>query len=561
MNHLALLITAALLFAPGLDGGTNRPAGGTGQNRPAPIDSGTARSDGSPKLVVIVVVDQMRADYLDRYGANLKQGLRRLLRDGARFTNAAYPYLNTVTCPGHTTIGTGSFPYRHGMILNAWYDPATRASPYCTDDTTVKDISYNGLPPATGDSAARMLMPALGEQIHARGGRSVAMSLKPRSAITLAGRKADAVIWFDDRGGWSTSTAFATAPVPFLQKFIDANPVAADYNKTWTRTLDASAYQYDDDGVNEGTPNGWTRTFPHALGTPGGKPDATFYGRWQRSPFADEYLGRMAEATIDALNLGRGKTLDFLAVSFSSLDIVGHTFGPKSHEVQDMLVRLDVTIGRLLEHLDKAVGPGNYVLGFSADHGVADVPEQSGRGGRQPTAQIRNELTKVLAPALGAGQHVLSVDYTDIYLSSAARQRLQMDHKLMAAATEALTKLPSIERVLRGTELATAAARSSSDPVIRAAALSYKPGRSGDLVVVPKEGWLLSNNVTTHGTNRWYDQQVPVILFGASIKPGEYRQATTPADIVPTLAAIARVPIKRGDGRVLSEAIVSPATR
>jgi predicted AlkP superfamily pyrophosphatase or phosphodiesterase len=311
--------------------------------------SAQAPRAGQPKLIVIIVVDQLRADYLVDYGSNFSAGLQRLLRDGAWYKNAAYPYLNTVTCAGHSTIGTGSFPYRHGMILNGWLDRQTGKSPYCTDDPEVQDISYNGLTPAQGDSAKRMLVPAIGEQVKARGGRAVAISLKPRSAVPLVGRRADAVIWFDDRGGWSTSSAYTKTPVPFLQQFIDANPLAADYGKVWDRTLPVNAYQYTDDGEGEGQASGWTRTFPHPLGVEGGKPDGTFHSRWQRSPFADEYLGRMAIAAIDALHLGSQNTTDFLGISFSSLDVVGHTYGPKSHEVQDVLVRLDRTIGRLLE--------------------------------------------------------------------------------------------------------------------------------------------------------------------------------------------------------------------
>ena len=182
----------------------------------------SAQTAAPPKLVVILVVDQMRVDYLQWYAANYTSGLARLIREGAWFTEAAYPYLNTITCAGHSTIGTGSFPYRHGMILNNWFDPKTGKSPYCTDDPTVTELSYNHLSPVQGDSGKLMVVPALGEQIMAGGGRSVALSLKPRSAITLTGHKATAVVWFDDRGGWTTSTAFTKAPVPYLQAFIDA---------------------------------------------------------------------------------------------------------------------------------------------------------------------------------------------------------------------------------------------------------------------------------------------------------------------------------------------------
>jgi predicted AlkP superfamily pyrophosphatase or phosphodiesterase len=509
----------------------------------------------APPLVVLLVVDQFRSDYLVDYAPNFMAGLRRLSREGAWFKQGAYPYLNTVTCAGHSTIGTGSFPYRHGMILNGWFDRETGRVPFCTEDPGVSAISYNNLPAGQGNSAKQMLEPTLAEQIHARGGRSVGLSLKPRAAIPLAGKHADAVIWFDDRGGWSTSSAYTNTPVPFLQEFISANPLTADYDKVWDRTLPLSAYRHGDDEAGEGSASGWTRTFPHPLGTSDGKPDGAFYSRWQRSPFADEYLGRMAIAAVDALGLGRGDSTDFLGISFSSLDSVGHTFGPKSHEVQDLLVRLDRTIGRLLDHLDKTVGPGNYILGFSSDHGVAEIPEQVRGGGRQPGKVAMDALNKSLGPLLGPGQHVAAANYTDIYLASKVKAKLKQDPRIANVTMETLRSLPGVDRVFRGDELADSGARSSKDRVRRAASLSYHPDRSGDFIIVPKEKWLLSTSVTTHGTHYLYDQQVPVIVFGASVKAGEYRGAATPADLAPTLAAVAGVRIAQTDGRVLKEAL------
>jgi hypothetical protein len=521
---------------------------------PSPSSRLSAQGAAPPKLVVILVVDQMRVEYLQWYAANYSAGFSRLVRDGAWFTEAAYPYLNTITCAGHSTIGTGSFPYRHGMILNNWFDPKTGKSPYCTDDPTVTEISYNHLSPVQGDSGKLMLVPALGEQIMDRGGRSVALSLKPRSAVTLTGHKATAVVWFDDRGGWTTSTAFTKGPVPFLQAFIDANPITADYDKVWERSLPSSAYQGEDEMKGEGKVAGWTTTFPHPLAVTGGKADADFYARWQRSPYSDEYLGRMAAASIDALKLGRGTATDFLAVSFSAVDGVGHVYGPRSHEVQDLLSRLDRTIGRLLEHLDASVGAGNYVLGLSADHGVAEIPEQVG-GGRVASKTVAAALEKVLAPALGPGPHVLSSAYTNIYLDDVARKRLSNDKTLREAAMTALRSVKGIKLAFWGPDLATKAARSSSDRVVRAAALSHKLGRSGDIIIAPEENWIMSTAVTTHGTQYAYDQRVPVIFFGASIRAGRYTDAASPADLVPTLAAVAKVKIARTDGRVMSQAL------
>jgi hypothetical protein len=520
----------------------------------SPASRISAQGAAPPKLVVILVVDQMRVDYLQWYAANYSAGFSRLLRDGAWFTEAAYPYLNTITCAGHSTIGTGSFPYRHGMILNNWFDPKTGTAPYCTDDPTVTEISYNRLSPVQGDSGKLMLVPALGEQIMNRGGRSVAISLKPRSAVTLTGHKATAVVWFDDRGGWTTSTAFTPGPVPFLQAFIDANPITADYDQVWERSLPLSAYQGEDEMKGEGKVAGWTTTFPHPLAVAGGKVDSDFYSRWQKSPYSDEYLGRMAAASIDALQLGKGTSTDFLGVSFSAVDGVGHVYGPRSHEVQDLLIRLDRTIGRLLEHLDAAVGAGNYVLGLSADHGVAEIPEQVGTG-RVASKTVAAALEKVLGPALGPGTHVLSSAYTNIYLGDAARKRLAKDKALREAAMSALRSVQGIKYAYWGPDLATKAARSSSDRVFRAAALSHNLGRSGDIIIAPEENWLMSTAVTTHGTQYAYDQRVPVIFFGASVRAGRYGDAATPADLMPTLAAVAKVKVAKTDGRVLRQAL------
>ncbi|HET7220427.1 MAG TPA: alkaline phosphatase family protein [Vicinamibacterales bacterium] len=520
---------------------------------PASPRAGGVQDGARPKLVVIIVVDQMRADYLDWYAANFTSGFARLKREGAVFTNAAYPYLNTITCAGHSTIGTGTFPYRHGMILNNWYDRKTGKSPYCTDDPTMKEISYNGLSSVQGDSARRLLAPAIGEQIMNRGGRSVAISLKPRSAVTLTGHKSTAVVWFDDRGGWTTSTAFTKTPVPYLQEFIKANPLTADFDKVWERTLPASAYQGEDEVKSEGTTAGWTRSFPHVMGVRGAK-ESEFYAHWQRSPFADEYVARLAMASIDELKLGRGKAADFLGVSFSAVDGVGHLFGPRSHEIQDTLIRLDRTIGGLLDHLDKTVGQGNYVLGLSADHGVAEVPEQTG-GGRISSKSVAQALEAVLVPALGPGRHVAATVYTNVYLSEDARKRLGRDRTLRAAALDAVRGVKGIKYVFWGRDLASAAARQSSDPVMRAAALSHHPDRSGDIIVAPAENWILSTSVTTHGTQYAYDQRVPVILLGASVRAGTYTSGATPADLAPTLAAAANVKIGPTDGRVLKEAL------
>ncbi len=565
---------------------------GAAQPRPSPA---------RPKLVVLLVVDQMRADYIGKFQHQWTGGLRRLLDLGAWFRQAAYPYLNTVTCPGHATISTGSFPATHGMVLNAWWERESGEERGCTEDQHSPVISY-GPAAKGGHSAVRLAVQTFADELRAQMGtpsRIVTFSLKARTAIMLAGHRADAVTWFDGgAGAWVTSSAYTTSPVPFVGKFLQAHPVENDFGKSWSRVLPDRAYLFEDNAAGEKPPlgpdlsgRGATAVFPHVLKGQSDNPDAGFYAAWQASPFSDAYLGQMAQAAVDALGLGQGRGTDFLGVSFSALDFAGHDFGPRSHEVQDLLVRLDATIGTLLSHLDRAVGPGNYVVALSADHGVAPIPEQmSSEGldaGRVVTGQVVERVAKALEPLLGwgkpahnqpssisreplVGRYVSRMVYTDLYFAPGVYQKLAADPAAMQTAVDAILAVPGVSRVFRSEELRDRF--TTGDPIARpdsvgarAASLSYYPGRSGDLIIIPKPHWFFVNPsselppgpATTHGTAYSYDARVPVILMGRGIKPGEYLLPATPADIAPTLAFLCGITLARADGRVLVEALVA----
>ncbi len=517
---------------------------------PAPLAPAPA---AKPKLVVIVVVDQMRADYLTRYASLYEKGFKRLSTEGAWFQNARYPYMSTLTCVGHTTIATGTYPYQHGIIQNAWWDRPTQKSVTCTEDQDTTEISYAQLAGA-GDSAKRMMTPSLGETIKKTpNGRSFTMALKARSAIGLAGHDADAVVWLDDRGAWETSSAFAKEPLQWLTGFFKGNPVDRDLGKTWERALPADRYSGPDDGPGEGKPNGWTATFPHPLGDTA---ERLYYARWTTSPFADEYMGQLAEAVIDANDLGHKDGTDFLGISFSTLDLIGHSYGPRSQEIQDDLVHLDRVIGHLLDHLDAKVGKGNYVLALSADHGVADIPDQAPGGGRVLNNVVSASIDAVLKSAgYGDGPFVAAVAGSDVYLKPGVYDKLRADEKTVKALVDAMAKLSGVARVLTADDVTGEAARASVDPQIHATALSFYPGRSGDLIVIPKENWIMGAVVTTHGTLNAYDQKVPIVLFGAGVVPGVRSEAASPADIAPTLAEIAGVHLGAVDGKVLTPAL------
>src|SRR5216683_1551142 len=314
----------------------------------------SAKSPAKPKLVVLLVVDQMRADYVDKFLPQWTGGLKRLVEEGAWFRDAAYPYAATETCVGHATISTGAFPSTHGMISNEWFDRELQKTVACTDDSKVKNLGYAGASVTGGNSASKMLVPAFADELKFQTGggtRVVTFSLKARAAITMGGRLGSAVTWFDaDVGAWTTSSAYPVAA--FVEEFAKAHPAAADYGKTWAPMLPASAYLYDATATGAGPPAGLGAAFPHPLR---GKPDSTgpdpvFYCQWETSPYADTYLTRIAETAVDKLELGARAGTDFLAVSYSSVDYVGHAFGPRSWEIQDVLVRLDQDLAELFAH-------------------------------------------------------------------------------------------------------------------------------------------------------------------------------------------------------------------
>jgi predicted AlkP superfamily pyrophosphatase or phosphodiesterase len=528
-----------------------------------------------PKLVVLLVVDQMRGDYVDKFRGQWTGGLKRLLTEGAWFRAAAYPYAATETCVGHSTISTGSFPATHGMVANAWWDRGEQKMVTCTNDPNAKNMAYAGGSTKGGDSAWRMQVPAFAEELKFQtvGNTGVVtLSLKARSAITLAGRKkADpesrqTVLWFDDATGvWVTSDQYGTTA--FAEEYIKRHPVNADYGKTWSLALPRERYLYNEEATGAATVTGWSGTFPHPLrGKAGnGTPDEAFYQQWETSPFADAYLTKMAEAAVTAIKLWNTGGTDFLGISYSSLDLVGHRFGPRSWEIQDMLVELDKDLGELFNHLDKEIGHGNYVVALSADHGVAPIPadmqKTGGDAGILSLPELQARIEKALEPMNYTKPVVAHMAGNELYFSEGVYERLKADPAAMKAVLDAISAMPGVAAVYRAEDLGN-----GTTPIAqtrKAAVLSYFAGRSGDLFVLQKPYWLLDGSPegnkrvtgTGHGTPYNYDQHVPVFFMGFGIQPGEYFEPVTPADIAPTFAALTGVTLATRDGRVLAEAL------
>jgi len=528
-----------------------------------------------PKLVVMIVVDQMRGDYVDKLRGQWTGGLKRLLEEGAWFREAAYPYAATETCVGHATISTGAFPASHGMIANSWWDRDQQKMVTCTSDPNVRNVAYAGGSTKGGDSAVRMQLPSFAEELKFQTGgatRVVTFSLKARAAITLAGHKGDAATWLDpSTGAWVTSSAYGT--MSFVEDFARKHPLSEDFGKTWSLSLPESAYLYDEKTPGAMAPGGWSLSFPHPLRGKEGtsSADEVFIDQWEHSPFADTYLTHMAEAAVDSLGLGKAGGTDYLGVSYSTVDYVGHAFGPRSHEIQDILVRLDKDIGELLAHLDRKVGRGNYILALSADHGVVPVPEDMARTGVDAGVlsipELQERMEKALEPFNYTKPAIARVAEGNVYFSPGIYDRLKQDPAALRAVLDAALTQPGVAAVYRAEDLS--GADSSSSEIRTALTLSYFPGRSGDLFFVPKPYWLVDGTPagqkrsygTGHGTPYNYDQHVPLLLLGYSIQPGEYFDAVTPADIAPTFAALCGITLATRDGRVLAEALHPRAPR
>ena len=517
-----------------------------------------------PRLLVIIVVDQLRADYLNTFATHWRGGFRTVLADGAVFRRAAYPFLHTDTCAGHFTISTGTLPHTHGMIADNWWDGEAKSTIECTDDDASAPVTY-GRVSKLGKSGSRLLVPTLADQLREqqRDSRVVAVSMKARGAIGLAGHGGDAITWFEETpgaGAFMSASAFTPRPVPAVTAFIDRDPYEKEFGKAWTLRDGLEAYRFADAGIGERPPAPWTGVFPHESRIAGGSAERRNaeqeMGLWRSSPHSDAYLGRMAIALIDALALGQRDATDFVGISFSATDFVGHAFGPESREVEDTVARLDDTLGALIAHLDAKVGRANYVLALSGDHGVAPIPVTKGAG-RVATEDIRERIEETLTAQFGpaaVGRYTLAGG-DNVTLAPGVMARLRAEPAVMRALERAVTAIPGIDRVLRRDALT----ETSSDATVRAAALSAMDGRSGDLIIITKPYWYLVGrniaNATGHGTAFDYDQQVPLILFGAGIKAGRFDGAATPADIAPTLAKLANVTLPKVEGRILAEAI------
>ena len=544
-----------------------------------------------PRLVLLIVVDQFRYDYLERFGDLFgPNGFKRLMRDGASWTQSNYDHMPTYTAPGHGTMMTGAYPAESGIIGNEWLDRATGKRITSVSDESVKLLGGNPTEPAS--SPSRLMASTVGDEIRlATNDRSkvIGISVKDRSAILPAGRHANAAYWFSTWSGTMVSSTYYFNQLPaWVTKFNSTKPADKYFGAKWERVLPEDEYVKrvgPDDPKWEDVSNAWTpdtNTFPHTvtggLTAPGGK----FYTALDYTPFTNEMLVSFAEDAIVNEQLGQDDDTDVLTVSFSANDYVGHRFGPYSQEVMDVTVRTDRNIATLLDFVDAKVGLANTLIAFTADHGVSPIPEHAAAmglgGGRIPFATVMGKIQAAISARYNpqGKKPDPTTDYllrfqegtawrewfinNNIYFNYDALKRDGVDvEEFSQVVVRAALSVPGIARCFTRLQLLRGAT-SVTDPIERRALHGFYPSRSGDVVMVAEPYKYIAETITaTHGSPYSYDTHVPTIIMGPGVNAGRYLEAATPADIAPTLSALLRITApSNSTGRVLVEALKKP---
>jgi len=503
--------------------------------------------DGSapvnPKLILVLSVDQMRFDYLTRFGPLFKGGFRRLLDQGAVFTEAKYRHANTETGPGHAVILSGRHASHSGIIANTWYDPFLKKSINVVEDPVQSPVGGQG----RGGSPVNFIGFNLCDVLKYKtpSSRVVGVSLKDRSAILMAGRRADAAYWYENAGGnFITSTYYMKAAPAWLAVWNNRHFPDTFSGKSWTRLLEDEKL-YEKYAGKDAVEGEWDRkdiVFPHAIR--GRPPEAGFYDDFRRTPFADEMTLEVALEAMKAHELGADKITDVLAVSFSATDIVGHTYGADSQEAMDQILRLDLTLQKLFREVDDRIGLSETLVVLSANHGSMPLVEVLQAKGIQARRERPEVLMAPLKQALqsrfpGVAGLVAFVEFPNLYLDESVIAKNKLDRReVEATISKALIATGLVEAVYTQDQLLKE--DSAQDRYFQLFRNSFFQPRSPHVIVLLKKYIYMDDRPggTGHGTPYDYDRHIPVVFMGPGIKPGEYDQPCGPEDIAPTLAKL-----------------------
>lgn len=517
-----------------------------------------AISGTPPKLVVGIVVDQMRWDYLYRYSNRYgNDGFKRLLRDGFSCENTFIPYTPTYTAAGHTCVYTGSVPSLHGIMGNNWYDKALKRNVYCTEDKSVQSV---GSTSAAGNMSPKNLWSTtITDEIRLATNfrsKTIAIALKDRGAILPGGHTANAAYWFDNAtGGWISSTFYMTALPDWVTKFNDKKLSDSYLKQNWNTLYPVHTYvqSTEDNKKYEGNFIGGTNTFPHRTDSI----KINKYEAFRQTPYGNTYTFDMAKAAVEAEQLGKRGTADVLAISLSSPDYIGHVAGPNSIETEDAYLRLDKELALFLNYLDASVGKGQYLLFLTADHGVAHVPgfmkENRLPAGVSADVGIQKIVTDAVQQKFNTSNIIEYVINYQVYLNDSVLSKNNLTRQeVKQTIITTLLKHPGIAKAFDLENLQNVALPNQVKMMVTN---GYNQKLSGDIQYVFKPQWFDGSQTgTTHGLWNPYDAHIPLLWFGWGIKKGKTNREVYMTDIAPTLAALLQVQMPNASvGKVIEE--------
>lgn len=515
-----------------------------------------------PKLVIGIVVDQMRYDYLFRYSDKFnRNGFAKLLKNGFLFRNTEYPYVPTFTGPGHAAIYTGATPSNNGIVANDWFERSLNKSVYVTEDTTVQGVGGSGK--ECQMSPRRLLSTTVTDELRLatnKKSKVIGIALKDRGSILPAGHIPNAAYWYDSQtGNWVTSDYYMDSLPQWVKQFNEKKLADKYLSKPWITLYDINTYT---DGLPNGSSyrnayKGETESrFPHNL--PALK-EANGYELLKKTPFGNAMTLDFAIATIKAENLGKDQNTDFLAISFSSTDYIGHQFGIQSIEIQDTYARLDKELEHLLTFIDQYIGTENVLLFLTADHGAVETPaymqSMNIPAGILKSKGIKKELNKQLSILFGEGKWILDYENLQFYLNDSLVKEKNINKTTIEnVCISFLQRMDGVYKVYASEAISPIA----DDYYAPALKKGIHPLRSGDITIQLLPGWFdadyAATGGTTHGSGYSYDTHVPLIWYGWKVKSGSSGDKVFITDIAPTVADILHISYPNStDGKVLSD--------
>ena len=517
-----------------------------------------------PKLVIGIVIDQMRYDYLtrfsDRYSGN---GFKRLLNNGFSLENAHYNYIPTYTAVGHTSIYTGTTPENHGIISNNWYDKFLKKSIYCVDDNKYKTV---GNETNSGNkSPFRMQTTTVTDQLHLAQnmrGKTIGIGIKDRSAILPAGHTANAAYWFDgsSRGQWISSTFYMESLPKWVVNFNESG-IAEDYLKNSWETLyniDTYINSVLDDNLFERKFKGETTTsFPHNI--PELRKENGNYDILKAIPNGNTFTLDFAKSAIINENLGKNKDTDFLTLSLSSTDYIGHHFGPASIEIEDTYLRLDKDLADFLSFLDQKIGKNNYTVFLTADHAAVDVPSylQSLKipAHYLKTKKLKEYISSITKKYFNSTELVENISNYQIYLDKKKIESLGLNKDKVAE--KLVEEVMTFDGIYKAVTAKTLQTSRFTDGIMNSLQNGYNQKFSGDVMMIPMpatSNW--GKKGTSHGSGYSYDTHIPIIFYGNGIKKGLSKKRYNIIDIAPTIANLLKIEAPNSStGRIIDEAL------